>query len=110
MAILGLCAGWSIEPGSAVAVSLTSLFVLDAWLKKNLQPWMKIGFAFLIVGAAILFLSPGNFQRLELTNALEPDELVPSDAQWTLQMFAVNFVAGFLPDFLRELILFVPII
>ena len=110
MAILGLCAGWSIEPGAAVAVSLTSLFVLDAWLKKNLRPWMKIGFAFLIVGAAILFLSPGNFQRLELTNALEPDELVPPDAQWTLQMFAVNFVAGFLPDFLRELILFVPII
>ncbi|MBQ7453952.1 MAG: hypothetical protein IJS69_02725 [Selenomonadaceae bacterium] len=110
MALLGLLAGWSIEPGAAVAVSVTSLFVLQFYLQKNLQPWMKVGFAFLLIGAAILFLAPGNFHRLELTNMYEPDELIPPDEQWTLQMFLINLVVGFMPDFLHEVILFLPII
>ena len=107
---LGLCAGWSIEPGAAVTLSVTSLFILHFWLKKNLQPWMKVGFIFLIIGTALLILSPGNLYRLELTNELEPDDIVPPDEQWTPQMFLTNFVIGFLPVFLRELILFAPII
>ena len=98
MAFLGLCAGWSIEPGSATACLITLLFVLHFKRKKNLQPWMKVG------------LSPGNVHRLELTNALEPDDIVPPDEQWTPQMFLTNFVIGFLPMCLREWILFVPII
>ena len=110
MALLGLIAGWSIEPGAAVAVVITFLFVLHFKREKNLQPWMKVGFIFLLVGTAILILSPGNVYRLELTNALEPDDIVPPDEQWTPQMFLTNFVIGFLPVFLRELILFVPII
>lgn len=71
---------------------------------------MKIGFLFLTIGAALLFLSPGNIHRLELTNALEPDDIITPDEQWTPQMFLTNFVIGFLPVFLREVILFVPII
>ena len=110
MAFLGLCAGWSIEPGSATACLITLLFVLHFKRKKNLQPWMKVGFIFLTIGAALLFLSPGNVHRLELTNALEPDDIVPPDEQWTPQMFLTNFIIGFLPVFLREMILFVPII
>ena len=110
MALLGLCAGWSIEPGAAVAAIITFLFVVNFYFEKNLQPWAKVGFVFLLIGAAILFLSPGNFYRLELTNTLEPDDLIPPDEQWTAQMFLTNFVVGFLPVFVRNLILFVPII
>ena len=110
MALLGLIAGWSIEPNGAALFVVTALFVLHFKREKNLQPWMKVGFIFLTIGVALLFLSPGNFHRLELTNRLEPDELIPPDVQWTPQMFLINFVIGFLPDFLREIILFVPII
>ena len=110
MAILGLVAGWSIEPGAAVAVVITFLFLVHFKREKNLQPWMKVGFAFLLIGTAILLFAPGNVHRLELTNALEPDDVVPPDEQWTPQMFLTNLVVGFLPDFLREMILFVPII
>ena len=110
MALLGLIAGWSIEPGSAVTVFAAFMFCVHFWRKNNLQPWMKIGFAFALAGFAILILSPGNFARVELTNTLEPDEIVPPDAQWTPEMFLINFVIGFLPVFARELILFVPVI
>ena len=110
MAVLGLCAGWSIEPGSAVAFLITLQFVIHFKREKNLQPWMKVGFVFLTIGAALLFLAPGNIHRLELSNALEPDDVVTPDEQWTPQMFLTNFVIGFLPVFLREVILFVPII
>ena len=110
MALLGLLAGWSIEPGSAVTFLITLQFVIRFKREKNLQPWMKIGFIFLTIGAALLFLSPGNVHRLELSNALEPDDVVPPDEQWTPQMFLTNFIVGFLPVFLREVILFVPII
>ena len=110
MAVLGLCAGWSIEPGAAVTFLITLQFVIHFKREKNLQPWMKVGFVFLAIGTALLLLAPGNFHRLELTNALEPDDIVPPDEQWTPQMFLTNFVIGFLPVFLREVILFVPII
>ncbi|MBR3746908.1 MAG: hypothetical protein IKN27_08115, partial [Selenomonadaceae bacterium] len=110
MALLGLIAGWSIEPGAAVTVVITFLFVLHFKREKNLRPWMKVGFIFLLVGTAILLLAPGNIHRSELTNALEPDDVVTPDEQWTPEMFLTNFVIGFLPVFLRELVLFVPII
>ena len=64
----------------------------------------------MLIGFALLMLSPGNIHRLEITNAYEPDEIIPPDAQWTPQMFLTNFVIGFLPVFLREAILFLPII
>ena len=110
MALLGLVAGWSIEPGAVVACLVTLMFVVHFRREKNLQPWMKVGFVFLVIGTAILLLAPGNVHRLELTNTLEPDDLIPPDEQWTLQMLLTNLVVGFLPDFLREMILFVPII
>ncbi|MBR1805341.1 MAG: hypothetical protein IJ774_03015, partial [Selenomonadaceae bacterium] len=67
MAILGLIAGWSIEPGAAVACLVTLMFVVHFRREKNLQPWMKVGFVFLVIGTAILLLAPGNVHRLELT-------------------------------------------
>ena len=108
--LIALPAGWSIEPGAVVACLVTLMFVVHFRREKNLQPWMKVGFVFLVIGTAILLFAPGNVHRLELSNALEPDDIVPPDEQWTPQMFLTNLMVGFLPDFLREMILFVPII
>ena len=102
MALLGLVAGWSIEPGAAVTIFVTLVFVVHFKREKNLQPWMKVGYIFLLVGCALLILAPGNFHRAELIS----DHLPPEK----LQMLYANFVGGFLPVFLREIILFVPII
>ena len=110
MACLGLIAGWSIEPGGALTVFVTFLCVIYFWREKNLPSWMKVGFIFLCVGFAILILAPGNFYRMELTNTLEPDDIVTPEQQFTADMFLINFVVGFLPDFLREVILFAPIV
>ena len=100
--ILGLIAGWSIEPGAAVAVFITFVFVMHFRREKNLQPWMKVGFGCLLVGFAILMLAPGNLHRADLIS----DHLQHDIAQ----VLYANFVGGFLPVFLREVILFVPIV
>ena len=100
--LIAFLAGWSIEPGAAVTIFVTFLFVAHFYKEKNLQPQMKLGFLFLIVGFAILMLAPGNLHRMELIG----DHLPPSK----LQMLYTNFVGGFLPVFLREAILFAPII
>ena len=110
MAILGLCAGWTIEPGGAVTVFVAFLFLIHFWRERKLETWMKVGFIFLAIGFAILVLAPGNFYRLELTNTLEPDDVVTPEQQWTFEMFEINFLIGFLPVLLREFILFLPII
>jgi len=102
MTLLGLVAGWSIEPGAAVTIFITLVFVVHFRKEKNLQPWMIVGFIFLLVGFAILIFAPGNFHRAELIS----DHLPPEK----IQMLYANFVGGFLPVFLREIILFVPII
>ena len=99
---LGLLAGWSIEPGAAVTIFVTLMFVMHFHREKNLQPWMKLGFIFLLVGFALLILAPGNLHRAELI----ADHLPPSK----LEMLHANFFGGFLPVFVREAILFVPII
>ncbi len=100
--LIAFLAGWSIEPGAAVTIFITLMFLIHFRHEKNLQPQMKLGFLFLIVGFAILMLAPGNLHRMELIG----DHLPPSK----LQMLYTNFFGGFLPVFLREVILFVPII
>ncbi|MBQ6005334.1 MAG: hypothetical protein IJL14_03690 [Selenomonadaceae bacterium] len=100
--ILGLIAGWSIEPGAAVTIFITLIFLIHFRREKNLQPWMKVGFIFLLVGFAILILAPGNLHRADLIG-----DHLPSSK---LQMLHANFFGGFLPVLMREIILFVPII
>ena len=100
--LIALIAGWSIEPGAAVTIFVTFMFLIHFHREKNLQTWMKIAFVFLLVGFAILMLAPGNLHRADLIS----DHLPP----FGLQMLYANFVGGFLPVFLRESILFVPII
>ena len=94
--ILAVIAGVSIEPGALVTLFITFLFVLHFYREKNLQTWMKVSLIFLAIGCVILILAPGNFNRSGLIEA-------------NLNLL-INFFYGFLPVFLREAILFVPII
>ncbi|MBR4641752.1 MAG: hypothetical protein IKO74_03395 [Selenomonadaceae bacterium] len=100
--LIAFLAGWSIEPGAAVTIFITFMFLLHFHREKNLQPWMNIAFIFLLVGFAILILAPGNLHRADLISDHLPGSKV--------QMLYTNFFNGFLPVFLREAILFVPII
>ena len=108
MALLGLLAGWASEPGGAATLFLTALLIINLRRKKNLQLWEKVGFIFLAIGFAILILSPGNLHRAALIKGLEPESVSLMDS-YSLNMFKENFLQGFLPIFLREIILFVPI-
>lgn len=110
MSVLGLVAGWSIEPGAAVTLCLTFGFLLYFRKERDLQAWMKAGFLFLVIGAAILILAPGNISRMELVEIHEPDPFMPPEYLYSFEMFSYNFLAGFLPVLLREAILFLPII
>lgn len=109
MALLGLLAGWASEPGGAATVFLAALLIIELRRKKNLRPWAKVGFIFLAIGFAILILSPGNLHRAALISGLEPESFSLTGG-YSLHMFKENFLHGFLPIFLREIILFVPIV
>ena len=102
IAVLGLLAGWSIEPGAAVTLLITFLCMIKFWRDKNLQSWQITGFVFLIIGSALLILAPGNIERATLQN-------VSSDS-YSVGAFLLRLKTGFLPIFFRELILFLPII
>ena len=100
--IIAFLAGWSMEAGAAVTIFVAFVFMVHFSQKKTLQPWMKFGYIFLVVGFAIMILAPGNFHRMDLISDHFPSS--------KLQILYANFVGGFLPVFLREIILFVPII
>ena len=107
MAFAGLIAGWSIEPGAAATGIVVLLLCLKSRREKNFRTWEKVGFVFFCIGMAILILSPGNFHRLAISQEFDSEFLAEP---YTAEMFLINFVMGFLPVFLKELILFVPII
>ena len=102
MAIIGLLAGWSIEPGASVTMFVTFLFVIKFWREKTLQSWQITGFALLTAGFLILILAPGNFERSTLT--LSPNY------NYSFDSFVFRFKSAFVPIILRESLLFLPII
>ena len=107
MAILGLLAGWSIEPGASVTMFVIFFCMVQFWREKNLQTWQTVGFLFLTIGFLILILAPGNFERAILTvNYLTVHNQTP----YSFDAFALRFNEAFLPIFLRESLLFLPII
>ena len=108
--ILGLLSGWASEPGGAATLFLTALMIFYLWRKNNLQPWAKFGLIFLAIGFIILISAPGNLHRTALISGLDSEKSVALFSMYSLQMFKQNFTEGFLPVFLREIILFVPII
>ena len=85
--ILAFLAGWSIEPGAAVTVFVTFMFLIHFHREKNLQTWMKIAFVFLLVGFAILMLAPGNLHRADLIS----DHLPPFGLQMILSEDSCRF-------------------
>ena len=110
MAILGLLAGWSIEPGASVTLFVTFFALIKFWREKNLQSWAKVGFIFLFAGFLILILAPGNIERVEISKIYAADTVLPSELLYTPTMFMINIFYGFLPIIVRESLLFVPII
>ena len=110
MAMLGLLAGWSIEPGASITLFVTFFALIKFWREKNLQSWAKVGFIFLFAGFLILILAPGNIERVEISKIYAADTVLPSELLYTPTMFMINIFYGFLPIIVRESLLFVPII
>ena len=98
--LLGLLAGWSNEAGSAMILFITFFAIIYFLRRKKLERWMLAGFFAAIIGFAFLILAPGNFNR----EALDSEELT------FFEMLADNFLYGFLPVMIGNLILLVPII
>ena len=98
---LGLLAGWSNEAGSAMILFVTFFAIIYFKRKKKLETWMLAGFFAAFVGFALLMLAPGNFHREEI------------DTEEGLTFFDIltdNFLYGFLPVMIGNLILILPII
>ncbi|MBQ9441553.1 MAG: hypothetical protein IJU55_00885 [Selenomonadaceae bacterium] len=110
MAVLGLLAGWSIEPGASVTLFVTFFAIIKFWREKNLQSWMTVGFLFLFIGFLFLVLAPGNIAREELMKLYDPDPIISYDLLYTPTMFYVNIIYTLLPVIVRESPLFLPII
>lgn len=110
MAVLGLLAGWSIEPGASVTLFVTFWCLVKFWQEKKLQSWMSVGFIFLFIGFVILVLAPGNVERAAIMREYDPDPLVPYELYYTPTMYLVNLLYTFIPVILRESLLFLPII
>ena len=110
MAILGLLAGWSIEPGASVTLFVTFFAIIKFWREKNLQSWQIVGFVFLFIGFLFLILAPGNIAREELMKLYDPDPVIPYDLLYTPTMFFINIFYTLLPVIVRESPLFLPII
>lgn len=110
MGALGLFAGWSVEPGGIVTVCLALAFMGLFYRQNKLRGWQVAGFLGLMLGILLLLLAPGSMERLRLMQELAPDYTMPPELLWTPVMFLYNFVSGFLPVFMGELPLFIPLV
>ncbi len=98
---LGLLAGWSNEAGGAMILLTSFLAIIYFWRQKKLERWMFAGFFAALIGFALLILAPGNFHR---------EEIDSEENLTLLEILEGNFLYGFLPVMLGNLILFLPII
>ena len=110
MALLGLLAGWSVEPGAIVTLLITLAFLVMFYRQKKLQSWQLVGVGFFMAGFLLLMLAPGSMERLRLMQELAPEYIMPPELLWTPIMFLYNFVEGFVPVFLGELPLWIPVV
>ncbi|WP_173444234.1 DUF6056 family protein [Selenomonas ruminantium] len=110
MALLGLLAGWSVEPGAIVTLLITLAFLVMFYRQKKLQSWQLVGLGFFMVGLLLLMLAPGSMERLRLMQELAPEYTMPPELLWTPIMFLYNFVEGFVPVFLGELPLWILVV
>ncbi|MDR1809697.1 MAG: DUF6056 family protein [Prevotella sp.] len=64
----GLIVGWSHENTAVGTVAFVAILFFRLYRERRKIPaWAKIGFAGLLVGAAILLLAPGNQERMDVT-------------------------------------------
>ena len=110
MAAAGLFAGWSEEGGSVAALFLLAMFLLSARREGRLRPWMTSGAGFFLVGFALLLLCPGSIMREKFMLEYDPEYVLPADKLWSVEMFLDNFTEGFLPIFLWQSFLYIPIL
>ena len=104
MALVGLIAGWSSEPGASLTMFVTFFFLIKFWREGNLTKWMLTGFLFLIIGFLLVTFAPGNDEQLQFLN------LQPNASNYTFDAFAYRFETAFFPIIFRESVLFLPII
>ena len=121
MALLGLLAGWSTEPGAGAAIMLSGLAVIRKIIRRErIEPWMASGLAGIITGLILLLIAPGNRVKLKYeanySDTLPTDMLerlpgyVPVDMLYTPEMFKAYFREGFIPTILKELPLQIPVV
>ncbi|MBR1761082.1 MAG: hypothetical protein IJ741_07880 [Schwartzia sp.] len=110
MAAAGLCAGWSEEGGGIAALFLLAMFLVSARREGRLRPWMVAGAGFFLLGFALLLFCPGSIMREKFMLQYNPEYVLPMDKLWSAEMFWDNFTEGFLPIFLWQSFLYVPLL
>ena len=68
MFIFGIIAGCTNENSVCWVILILLIFVLKKWKLQTMESWMYLGLVGLILGYAILMLSPGNYARLLATH------------------------------------------
>lgn len=111
MAIGGLLAGWSQEGGSLVTLTLIGLSLMAYYRREgHLKRWMVAGVAGAVMGCLLLMLAPGSVMREEFMLQYEPEYVLSMEKLFTFDMFYRNFTEGFLPIFVWESFLLLPLI
>lgn len=108
--ILGFLAGFSNEFGGAGVFFFTLICILNSLVYGNLSSWQILGFIAFCVGYSFLIFAPGNFVHVRLIREQFPDYFISEESFMQKEMFAKNFLSGFLPVILRAWIIFLPII
>ncbi|WP_297965916.1 DUF6056 family protein [uncultured Anaerovibrio sp.] len=109
MLLLGIFAGWSVEPGAIITTLMIIVLLLLFYRQKKLRSWQLAGFIGLLIGLSLLMMAPGSLMRLKIMQELEAEYTMPPELLWTADMFLYNFFEGFLPVFTGELPLLIPI-
>ncbi|ORT99971.1 hypothetical protein D081_1552 [Anaerovibrio sp. JC8] len=111
MALLGLVAGWSEEGGSLVTLTLVGLALFFFYRQEgHLKHWMVAGAAGAVIGCLLLMLAPGSIMREKFMLQYEPEYVLAAEKLFTSEMFYRNFTEGFLPIFVWESFLLLPLI
>jgi len=110
MGFAGLCAGCSVETSAPVIAFAVFLGMIYFWRKRQLQPWMVVGFVCLCIGMLILVMAPGQMVRETITEQYEEYPDVPVDMYMTLSMFYYTFLEIFWPVVIMWIPMLIPII
>ena len=102
MIVVGFLAGLSNETGAIAVIFLAAFFIVATKIRGVLKLWQLAGLAALIAGFVIMFFAPGNFVRTNL--------VFSGQFQYGAEIFTTHLSGIFEKNFLREAVLFFPII